>query len=593
MATPLSATLESVAFSIVENPGVYAFLLGSGVSMGAGIPTGWDITQDLIRRVALQKGVADQSDWANWYRKSAGKEPNYSSLLEDVADTPAERRAIIEKYIEPTQSELDDQKKTPTKAHRAVAELVRDGWVKVVITTNFDRLIETALRDVGVEPTIVHSPDAAKGAEPLSHAKCFLLKLHGDYKDIRILNTSDELKSYEQEVDRLLDRILDEYGLVVCGWSGTWDHALRNAMTRAPNRRYGGVWASRSETSSEARELIESRKFREIRIKSADEFLGGLAHQVAAAKKLMRRAPYSVDLMLASAKRFLSRPEHRIDLSDLVNDELDRYHAATLAIRTKLDEPLTNAGFQERIEQYEVAAEALCKLFCTLGRFGSDDDLKIAQDGLVHLAETAFRTANGLLLFSEMRVYPVMLIFAALCLGLLRSSRSECFAKLMTTTIASKLPARRRAVDQLLLPTEQLGDAQIWNQLMGTRWKAPFHLRLFEALKRSVLTILAPMSDLTPLFVKYEVYGAFSYLLLNSTKSEVTSALEDPQQRFVWTPIGMSIWEVENRNLALETLGQVDHIVIATALRKLPQWPDIFDDFKRSFEGLASRLRWR
>jgi hypothetical protein len=32
-----------------------------------------------------------------------------------------------------------------TAAHNAIAALVKVGWIKVVITTNFDRLIEQAL----------------------------------------------------------------------------------------------------------------------------------------------------------------------------------------------------------------------------------------------------------------------------------------------------------------------------------------------------------------------------------------------------------------------------------------------------------------
>ena len=44
--------ITSLAFSVYENKGVYALLLGSGVSRSAFIPTGWEITLDLVRRVA-------------------------------------------------------------------------------------------------------------------------------------------------------------------------------------------------------------------------------------------------------------------------------------------------------------------------------------------------------------------------------------------------------------------------------------------------------------------------------------------------------------------------------------------------------------
>lgn len=41
----------ALAFSVFENRGVYAVLLGSGVSRSAQIPTGWEVTLDLVRRV--------------------------------------------------------------------------------------------------------------------------------------------------------------------------------------------------------------------------------------------------------------------------------------------------------------------------------------------------------------------------------------------------------------------------------------------------------------------------------------------------------------------------------------------------------------
>ncbi len=66
------------------------------------------------------------------------------------------------------------------------------------MTTNFDRLMESALRDIGVEPTVITSPDTLQGAEPIIHSDCYILKLHGDYKDARILNTDDELSAYPE-----------------------------------------------------------------------------------------------------------------------------------------------------------------------------------------------------------------------------------------------------------------------------------------------------------------------------------------------------------------------------------------------------------
>src|ERR1035437_11081736 len=46
----------SLAVSVQSNPGVYALLIGSGVSRSSGVPTGWEIVVELIRRLAKLKG---------------------------------------------------------------------------------------------------------------------------------------------------------------------------------------------------------------------------------------------------------------------------------------------------------------------------------------------------------------------------------------------------------------------------------------------------------------------------------------------------------------------------------------------------------
>jgi hypothetical protein len=67
----------------------------------------------------------------------------------EIASSPDERRAILHRYIEPDEQDREEGRKTPTKAHHAIAQLVRAGYVRVIVTTNFDRLMENALRERG------------------------------------------------------------------------------------------------------------------------------------------------------------------------------------------------------------------------------------------------------------------------------------------------------------------------------------------------------------------------------------------------------------------------------------------------------------
>lgn len=49
-----------LATSVHAQPGVYALLLGSGVSTGAGVPTGWGVVKELIRRAATASTPDDE-----------------------------------------------------------------------------------------------------------------------------------------------------------------------------------------------------------------------------------------------------------------------------------------------------------------------------------------------------------------------------------------------------------------------------------------------------------------------------------------------------------------------------------------------------
>jgi hypothetical protein len=369
--------LTQIAFSVYENKGVFALLLGSGLSRAAEIPTGWEITLDLIRRVALAQGVEDQPDWAAWYRERTGQEPDYSALLEELASSPEERRSILHSYIEPTEEDREQGRKVPTPAHHAIAELVLGGYIRVIITTNFDRLVENALREHGIEPTVVASVDALTGAEPITHTACYVLKLHGDYKDARILNTEAELHGYPPQYDRLLDRILDEHGLIVCSWSGTWDYALRTAFLRAPNRRYSVYWAARGELANGANELVMHRRADVIPIADADTFLVTLQRRVQTLEQSRRANPLSIELMVNSAKRFLAKPEYRIQLDELFTQETDRVLAGLDSAEFSPQGPWNEAQFRARVRKYEAITEKLASMAGVLGRWGDDSELAL------------------------------------------------------------------------------------------------------------------------------------------------------------------------------------------------------------------------
>jgi SIR2-like domain len=340
--------LLKLAFAIQDQPGVYALLLGSGVSRAAGIPTGWEVTLELANQLAIATTDAKPSDVAAWYEETYTLPLNYSDVVEQRAKTPAERRKLLEPFFELNETERDYGIKVPTAAHRAIAQLVTDGFIRVIITTNFDRLLERALEELGIVPDVIHTLDALHGAPPLVHSRCTIIKLHGDYKDARIKNTEEELNRYDPAWNALLDRVLDEYGLIVCGWSGDWDIALRDAITRAPNRRYSTYWASRNEPSTLAQDLISARRAQVISIDDADQFFETLRSKVAAIADTKQMHPDSVSVAVAEVKRFVAEDRHRIRLEDLIREEANRAITACRAIQVDSHKPTQWVGAYAR-----------------------------------------------------------------------------------------------------------------------------------------------------------------------------------------------------------------------------------------------------
>ncbi len=316
----------SLAFSIYSNKGNYALLIGSGVSRGAAIPTGWEVVLDLIRKLALAHDESCEPDPAAWYKDKYGEYPDYSKLLESICKTPQERKELLRGYFEPTDDEREQGKKIPTDAHKAIAGLVYNGYIRVIITTNFDKLLEISLEEKGIRPIVISTPDAIKGAPPISQNQCFILKVHGDYLDARIKNTPDELSKYPPPIKRLLGRVLDEFGLIVCGWSAEWDIALRAAIEGCKSRRYTTFWTSRGAPKEEAKKLIELRKAEEIRIEDANSFFRELGEKVSSLEDLSRPHPLSPKIAVATAKKYLAEDKYDIPLHDLTMKETEQVY---------------------------------------------------------------------------------------------------------------------------------------------------------------------------------------------------------------------------------------------------------------------------
>jgi hypothetical protein len=511
--------INALAFSLHANKGVYAVLLGSGISRAAGIPTGWEITLELVRKLAAVQGEDCEPDPAAWYRAKSGRPPDYAELLDLVAKTPAERQQLLRSYWEPTEEEREAGSKLPTPAHHAVARLVRDGYVRVIVTTNFDKLMELALHAAGVQPAVLSTVDHIDGAVPLAHAPCTVIKVHGDYLDTRMFNTPQELASYPAAMNRLLDRVFDEYGLVVCGWSADWDLALRAAIERQPARRYAGYWASRSAPGAAAATLIARRAFQTVPITDADSFVVAAADQVQALADFERPHPMSTAAAVSVLKRYLSEPKYAIQLHDLVHAEVDR--ALSACAGAGFDMHATAEQEPEvvpRLVRYEAACETLVRMGYHAGYWSSDEQAQPWLDAAARLAQR--RTEGGFEPWVGLQRYPATLLLYAFGLGAVVARRYGRLAALLQVPVFAAQGAAAPVVD--LLPPSLLFRADTWQplRLPGLpNWLASLSDRIATVLRSVPGAALSADERFEAAFDTLEVLIALNSVHVHSTES--------------------------------------------------------------------------
>jgi SIR2-like domain len=575
----------TLAFAVHGNPGVYALLLGSGVSRAAGIPTGWDVVVDLIEAVAALRGADTVGDAAAWYRVAYGGEPDYAELLGELAASPSERSRMLRGYFEPTEDEREQGLKLPTPAHRAIARLVAGGFIRVIVTTNFDRLLEAALEAEGVTPTVIATADAVEGALPLAHTACTVIKVHGDYLDARIKNTPDELASYDTRLDGLLNRVFDEYGLIVCGWSAEWDSALRDAIGRGKSHRFTTYWAARGDLGGVARDLLVARRGVHVPISDADSFFAELEEKVMALDELRAPHPASAQLAVATLKRYLAEDRHRIRLHDLVLGEVDR------VVRETSDAafPLTGVGANEemkpRLDRYEEICGTLVAMMAAGCYWGDPEHRQLWVSALDRLVNR-FSEWAGLEVWLNLRLYPAVLALYGGGLGAIAAGKLETLEALLSgVTVRGIGNQQDPLVLKLAVPhvvkEEPLQPAE------GNRWLTPASDRLTEKLRE-------PLREYLPNESQYEdAFDTFEYLFA------LAYAEQRERNGRVWAPAGSFGWRQLRRGDA-SVLAKV----AAEAEAAGGDWgllqgrlfggsPERFREITRAYhEQVLSQLHW-
>ncbi|WP_321505849.1 SIR2 family protein [uncultured Methanoregula sp.] len=418
------------AFALHNSPRRYALLVGSGISRDTGILTAGEITDDLICQIAAlhQKKIIDQKP-VDWYREQFGTSPTFTGLFSHLAKSKNDQIAILRQYFEPVGSDGKPLKIEPTPAHMSIGQLVRDGIISVIITPNFDNLLETAIeKETGKSPVVI-TPESKSERMDVAGDHCRIVKINGSYPDTALKLTPDDLACYEKDLAGYLYHLFSEYGLVLCGWSGVHDTGLTDLLTIDMTRRFAIFWCSRDAPDKIPEPIRLKLQPAFIGIRSANEFFGDLKSQIEILRRHERISSLTVEGAIKKIKDALRDPRPELILSDLLHEETDRVLAQVNRSDFVLEGPIDGKLiFKSRMEELERLSSPLAAMVATISYYDDGNYADLITETIDRLINLQFLEEKVLYrdqpvsgidnrsleeALSTIRLYPALLVVYA------------------------------------------------------------------------------------------------------------------------------------------------------------------------------------
>ena len=236
----------------------FAFLLGAGASRQSGIPTAGEMIRHFKEQIVLQRGPdglktdEEKARWLSeqkWFRAEGSE---YCKCFECFEPKEIGRQRYIESIIE---------KREPSFGYVVLANLMAQGYINTIITTNFDDLVYSACTTfTGIRP-IVYAYGVMASEMRFTTRRPKILKLHGDYLYSALKNTGTELAAQDPNMLRQLRQVLSEYGLVVIGYGGG-DKSVMKVLSEISDRQdlYWCVWRGEKKLNEDVEQLLRDKK---------------------------------------------------------------------------------------------------------------------------------------------------------------------------------------------------------------------------------------------------------------------------------------------------------------------------------------------
>jgi hypothetical protein len=124
-------------------------LLGAGASITSGIPAAGTTVEKVARWAWCKENGRHPDDftirrsdywpWVTslpWFRADASPADLYPDTIDNLLGVKSDRREFFEKLINP--------EVPPSRGYVALTQILHQGWISTVLTTNFDQCLERA-----------------------------------------------------------------------------------------------------------------------------------------------------------------------------------------------------------------------------------------------------------------------------------------------------------------------------------------------------------------------------------------------------------------------------------------------------------------
>jgi hypothetical protein len=201
-------------------------LLGAGASVSSGVPTAAQLAEMAARWAycsehgrAAEDPTVTRSDWLpwlrshSWYDGETAPGEQYPRVIEHLLRPRSERRWFFTQVLR--------QGLEPSPGYGALARLAGKGWLRTLLTTNFDDLAPRALR-AEASVVAVDEVSGANEAHLVSTAPAYpqVVFLHGRVEQYTDVNLETETETLDSALRAALVPLLRDHPLIVVGYRG-------------------------------------------------------------------------------------------------------------------------------------------------------------------------------------------------------------------------------------------------------------------------------------------------------------------------------------------------------------------------------------